>query len=162
MKQQTAAISKAPLRILACMLSLLLGMLLWSGSTLSASASQVGDVDGDGFITVQDATLILEMYAKTSADISMNLSNEMVTTADVDDDGMICVMSLWFWNITPNKQPVWRSTGIFCSNLKPKKLPGSVLKKFWSMLISIGQKMVFLHFLTMKPCIRLLLSGQRN
>lgn len=89
MKQQTAAISKAPLRILACMLSLLLGMLLWSGSTLSASASQVGDVDGDGFITVQDATLILEMYAKTSADISMNLSNEMVTTADVDDDGMI-------------------------------------------------------------------------
>lgn len=66
-------------------------VLLWNGSVFSASASELGDVDGDGSITVQDACWILETYAKISAGIPTDVPSDLKITADVDDDGMISV-----------------------------------------------------------------------
>lgn len=91
MKQKTAAMRTIPFRILACVLSLLFGISLWNGSAFSASALELGDVDGDGSITVQDACWILETYAKVSAGTKLNVSNDAKSIADVNGDGVISI-----------------------------------------------------------------------
>lgn len=91
MKRKAMVFRTILLRILACILSILSGVLLWNGSIFSASASELGDVDGDGSITVQDACWILETYAKISAGIPTDVPSDLKSTADVDGDGMISV-----------------------------------------------------------------------
>ena len=91
MKRKATVFRTISLRILACILSILSGVLLWNGSIFSASASELGDVDGDGSITVQDACWILETYAKISAGIPTDVPSDLKSTADVDGDGMISV-----------------------------------------------------------------------
>ncbi len=91
MKQKIAAIPTIPLRIFACILSILSGILLLNGNSFSASAAELGDVDGDGSITVQDACWILETYAKISAGISIDLSSSQKSIADVDENNMISI-----------------------------------------------------------------------
>lgn len=91
MKRKATVFHTISLRILACILSILSGILLWNGSVFSASASELGDVDDDGSITVQDACWILETYAKISAGIPTDVPSDLKSTADVDGDGVISV-----------------------------------------------------------------------
>jgi len=78
MKQKITAVRTILLRGFACILSTVFGIsFLLNGSAFSASAAELGDVDGDGSVTIQDACWILETYAKV--------------TADVDEDGVISV-----------------------------------------------------------------------
>lgn len=72
MKRKATVFCTISLRILACILSILSGVLLWNGSIFSASASELGDVDGDGVISVQDAIMVLQYYAKQAAGIPVS------------------------------------------------------------------------------------------
>ena len=72
MKRKATVFHTISLRILACILSILSGVLLWNGSVFSASASELGDVDGDGMISVQDAVMVLQYYAKQAAGIPVS------------------------------------------------------------------------------------------
>ena len=69
MKQKITAVRTILLRGFACILSTVFGIsFLLNGSAFSASAAELGDVDGDGSVTIQDACWILETYAKIDED----------------------------------------------------------------------------------------------
>lgn len=92
MKQKITAVRTILLRGFACILSTVFGIsFLLNGSAFSASAAELGDVDGDGSVTVQDACWILETYAKISVGIPTEVSSDLKVTADVDEDGVISV-----------------------------------------------------------------------
>ena len=92
MKQKITAVRTILLRGFACILSTVFGIsFLLNGSAFSASAAELGDVDGDGSVTIQDACWILETYAKISAGIPTDVSSDLKVTADVDEDGVISV-----------------------------------------------------------------------
>jgi len=56
MKQKITAVRTILLRGFACILSTVFGIsFLLNGSAFSASAAELGDVDGDGSVTIQDA-----------------------------------------------------------------------------------------------------------
>ncbi len=57
----------------------------------NAANDTTGDVNGDGFVTVEDACLTLEAYARRSAGLSSSLNTEQETAADVNGDGQIAV-----------------------------------------------------------------------
>ena len=85
MKQKITAVRTILLRGFACILSTVFGIsFLLNGSAFSASAAELGDVDGDGSVTIQDACWILETYAKISAGIPTDVSSDLKVTADVD------------------------------------------------------------------------------
>lgn len=56
-----------------------------------AASDTTGDVNGDGSVTVEDACLVLEAYARRSAGLSSNLNAEQEAASDVDGDGQIAV-----------------------------------------------------------------------
>lgn len=56
-----------------------------------AASDTTGDVNGDGSVTVEDACLVLEAYARHSAGLSSNLHAEQEAVSDVNDDGQIAV-----------------------------------------------------------------------
>ena len=92
MKQKITAVRTILLRGFACILSTVFGIsFLLNGSAFFASAAELGDVDGDGSVTIQDACWILETYAKISAGIPTEVSSDLKVTADVDEDGVISV-----------------------------------------------------------------------
>ena len=115
MKQKITAVRTILLRGFACILSTVFGIsFLLNGSAFSASAAELGDVDGDGSVTIQDACWILETYAKISAGIPTEVSSDLKVTADVDEEvSSLYRMLLWCCNITPNRQPALRLAGRF-------------------------------------------------
>ena len=61
---------------------------------LAASATpiiQLGDVDEDGILAVEDAVAILTAYARNSAALESNLTASQKRLADVDQDSSISV-----------------------------------------------------------------------
>ena len=83
MKQKITALRTILLRGFACILSTVFGIsFLLNGSAFSASAAELGDVDGDGSVTIQDACWILETYAKISAGIPTDVPSDLKITAD--------------------------------------------------------------------------------
>ncbi len=57
-----------------------------------SSSKSLGDVDGDGSITITDASKALVAYANTAAGKSSGLSTEQASRADVDGNGEITIM----------------------------------------------------------------------
>lgn len=74
------------LTALAVMTSLML-----PSAGLSASAALMGDVDRDGTISIQDATLALTEYARYASSLSSELDAEQQELADVDGDGLVTI-----------------------------------------------------------------------
>ena len=60
--------------------------------TQKESNRYIGDVDGDGSLSVQDAVQILTYYAQQAAGCSPTFASDLqYTTADYDGDGSITV-----------------------------------------------------------------------
>lgn len=58
---------------------------------LSVETQQMGDPNGDGVVSVEDAVLTLTIYAQKSAGLTVDCSEAQLAAADIDGDGNISV-----------------------------------------------------------------------
>ncbi|MBQ8515895.1 MAG: D-alanyl-D-alanine carboxypeptidase [Ruminococcus sp.] len=65
--------------------------LTFPSAGLTASAALKGDVDQDGTITIQDATMALTEYARYAASLPSELDAGQLERADVDEDGLVTI-----------------------------------------------------------------------
>lgn len=77
-------------RLVICLVAIVMEIQIFLVST-NAISNATGDVNADGFITVEDACLVLEDYARRSAGLSSHLYTEQERLADVDGDAQIAV-----------------------------------------------------------------------
>ena len=63
-----------------------------SGSSGSSGNILLGDVDSDGEITILDASLVLEEYARCAAGLDASFDANQILAADVDGDDEITIM----------------------------------------------------------------------
>ena len=77
---------------------------------------QIGDVNGDGVIGVEDAVEILTSYARQSANLNTDLSAEQMLCADINGDGMlsvedaVCVLT-YYAKASAGLDPSWDEEG---------------------------------------------------
>lgn len=77
-------------RLVICLVAMVMGIQISIVPTNAVSYT-TGDVNGDGSITVEDACLVLEDYARRSAGLSSYLYTEQEIIADVNGDEQIAV-----------------------------------------------------------------------
>ncbi len=54
-----------------------------------------GDLDGDGYISIMDASACLNAYANAAAGNDMGLTEDQSAAADIDDDGQITILDAY-------------------------------------------------------------------
>lgn len=78
---------------------------------------ELGDVDGDGAITIKDATSILDIYAKNAASIDVSLTKAEKDASDVDGDTYITISDAilvleYYSKMAANLNPTWSDLGV--------------------------------------------------
>ena len=76
--------------VATCLIAIVMAIQSSMVST-NAASNIMGDINGDGSVTIEDACLVLEAYAKHSAGLSSNLNAEQKAASDVNGDGQIAV-----------------------------------------------------------------------
>ncbi len=82
---------KKILRTLLCGVTLF--SMLWMQNTLTASAAaaMLGDADLNSSVDIDDAAMMLEVYACAAVNLPYELTDQQMNNADLDEDGMITI-----------------------------------------------------------------------